>query len=272
MARPNRLRAGPNHESPRQLGFDAAMTPTGRIPQRCGSFRTTPGLTSLISAAVDHLGREARGVPVAYGGSKATRLVGTEASSVCRGMTMRDRFGHLVHVFRVGVVLGVGLVAFLIARAAAIPSDFGVLGFYRAGALDDNRARPIVHAGRTACLECHDSTYDPPEPAREASGRRSPPPCSSIPPRTTSTPGCIARPATDLSRSTSQTRTSKCGAEGRLRGLCLNCHRKVTGRPRSQPQMVPAVHTKSRTHERRVRRLPQASLAEDDRRRRGQTD
>ena len=45
---------------------------------------------------------------------------------------MGDRFRHLQHVFRVGVVLGVGLVAFLIARAAAIPSDFGVLGFYRA--------------------------------------------------------------------------------------------------------------------------------------------
>lgn len=44
---------------------------------------------------------------------------------------MGDRFQHAQHAFRVGVVLGVGFVAFLIARSVAIPSDFGVLGLAR---------------------------------------------------------------------------------------------------------------------------------------------
>ena len=77
---------------------------------------------------------------------------------------MGDRFRHARHVVRAGAVLGVGLVAFVVARSALIPSDFGVLGYYRAGALDDVRAQPIAHAGRTACMECHDGTSDPPEP------------------------------------------------------------------------------------------------------------
>ena len=74
---------------------------------------------------------------------------------------MGDRFQHARHVFRVAAVLSVALVAFLIARSALIPSDFGVFGYYRAGALDDIKALPIVHAGRTACLECHDSLRSP---------------------------------------------------------------------------------------------------------------
>ena len=157
---------------------------------------------------------------------------------------MRDRFRHHQHVFRVGVVLGVGLVVFLIARAAAIPSDFGVLGFYRAGALDDNRARPIVHAGRTACLECHDGIYDPPAPGREASVKALASVVVPLDPvkdnrhfRLTceACHGPLQKHVVDEDK---QLPVPKVGSES----LCLNCHRKVAGRPRSQPQVVPAVH------------------------------
>ena len=157
---------------------------------------------------------------------------------------MGDRFRHFQHVFRVGVVLGVGLVAFLIARAAAIPSDFGVLGFYRAGALDDNRARPIVHAGRTACLECHDGIYDPPAPGREASVKALASVVVPLDPvkdnrhfrlNCEACHGPLQKHVVDEDK---ELPVPKVGSES----LCLNCHRKVAGRPRSQPQVVPAVH------------------------------
>lgn len=72
---------------------------------------------------------------------------------------MRDRFRHASHVVRVAMVFLAGTVVFLIARAALIPSDFGVYGFYRAGAIDDARDLPIKHAGQAACEKCHSGTY-----------------------------------------------------------------------------------------------------------------
>ena len=75
-----------SHGGKRQLGFDAAMTsPRGESPSGAGLFAPRPGRRASFPAAVDQLGREARGVPVAYAGSKATRLVGVEASSFPEG-------------------------------------------------------------------------------------------------------------------------------------------------------------------------------------------
>lgn len=157
---------------------------------------------------------------------------------------MGDRFRHARHVLRVGAVLGVGLVAFLIARWALIPSDFGVYGFYRAGALNESMALPIAYAGRTACLECHDGAYDPPEPEDETKARK---PAVKIP----------LDPAKDNKHFTlpceacheplqkhvddSDKEVLKVASDG----LCLGCHRTLVGRPKSQPQVVPADHKKS---------------------------
>lgn len=60
-----------------------------------------------------------------------------------------------VHVIRLAGVFAVGTAAFLVWRAWTIPPDFGVYGHYRAGALDDARALPLVHAGQGSCAECH---------------------------------------------------------------------------------------------------------------------
>ena len=157
---------------------------------------------------------------------------------------MGDRFRHARHVLRVGAVLGVGLVAFLIARWALIPSDFGVYGFYRAGALNESMGLPIAYAGRTACLECHDGAYDPPEPEDETKARK---PAVKIP----------LDPAKDNKHFTlpceacheplqkhvddSDKPVPKVASDG----LCLGCHRTLVGRPKSQPQVVPADHKKS---------------------------
>jgi hypothetical protein len=67
-------------------------------------------------------------------------------------MSVRDHSGHL---FRVAALFGLGLLIFSVVRAFLVPKDFGVYGFYRAGALDDARARPIAYAGQVKCVECH---------------------------------------------------------------------------------------------------------------------
>jgi len=156
---------------------------------------------------------------------------------------MGDRFQHARHVFRVAAVLSVALVAFLIARSALIPSDFGVLGYYRAGALDDIRALPIVHAGRAACLECHDS-YDPPAPPDDGRGKT-----------------LVVKASLDPSRDNKHFRLNCEACHGPMQkhvddqekpvpkvasdDLCLGCHRTLAGRPKIQPQVVPADHKKS---------------------------
>ncbi len=62
---------------------------------------------------------------------------------------------HYAHVVRVLGLFAAGFTVFLIVRHFLIPADFGVYGFYRAGALDDVKAQAPVHAGETVCLDCH---------------------------------------------------------------------------------------------------------------------
>jgi hypothetical protein len=64
------------------------------------------------------------------------------------------------HLVRMAGLFVVGLVVFLLVRAAFVPKDFGEYGHYRAGALDDNRDRPLVYAGGTACEACHSDVAD----------------------------------------------------------------------------------------------------------------
>jgi uncharacterized CHY-type Zn-finger protein len=65
------------------------------------------------------------------------------------------RFKDVEHLVRLAVLFAAGLLVFSVARAALVPKDFGTLGHYRAGAIDDIRAKPIEYAGQKACAECH---------------------------------------------------------------------------------------------------------------------
>jgi hypothetical protein len=159
---------------------------------------------------------------------------------------MGDRFQHARHVIRAAAVLAVGLTGFLIARSALIPSDFGVLGYYRAGALDDVKALPIVHAGRAACVECHDGTYDPPEPEAESPGRKLAVKVPLDPARdnkhfTLNCEACHGPLQKHVADEDKEMAVPKVGTDA----LCLGCHRTLAGRPKAQPQVVPADHKKS---------------------------
>ena len=68
---------------------------------------------------------------------------------------MGGLFGHKEHLVRVAALFAAGVLVFVALQSLLVPKGFGGYGHYRAGALDDNRARPLVHAGRGACVECH---------------------------------------------------------------------------------------------------------------------
>ena len=132
------------------------------------------------------------------------------------------RTGHSRHVFRVAWLFAAGFGAFLLVRQALVPDDFGVYGFYRAGALDDNRNRPVVHAGEAVCLDCHSSVDDVRKPARHRAIR-----CEA----------CHG-PLSKHASGDFEIRPRALNP----RQLCLACHVQQAGKPAWFPQIVPADH------------------------------
>ena len=156
---------------------------------------------------------------------------------------MRGRFRHATHLVRMASLFGVGFTAFLIARWALVPADFGTFGFYRAGAIEDARVRPIAYAGRASCESCHVGKYehefaDPEHPPADLvkDNRHSVLRCESC-------HGPLAAHAIDQKK-------KEAGEEGAdipvalvaADKLCLGCHREITGRPEFQPQVLVGDH------------------------------
>jgi cytochrome c7-like protein len=128
------------------------------------------------------------------------------------------RFRHANHLFRVVLLCAAGVVVFAIVRSVAVPKDFGRYGHYRAGALDDARARPVVFAGQRACLECHTDIGEMRKTSRHQQVS-----CEIC-------HGALAKHA-----SGDDTTTPK-RPDGRT--ACLTCHQKNVSKPSAFPQIV----------------------------------
>jgi hypothetical protein len=129
---------------------------------------------------------------------------------------------HYDHVLRVAAVFGLGLVGFLLVRAWLVPPDFGVYGFFRAGALDDIRATSANYAGEGACLDCHNTVTDERRPSKHAQVH------------------CEACHG-PLSKHIAGEMDTLPGKPD-SRKLCPTCHAKKAGRPDWFPQVVVADH------------------------------
>lgn len=130
--------------------------------------------------------------------------------------------GDADHLVRVAGLAGAGLVAFLLLRAALVPEDFGRLGHFRAGAIDDARARPLVHAGRAACASCHD------EPVRALAGGEH---------RAIGCESCHG----PLARHAEKPREVKVSRPDGP-SLCAGCHARSAARPAAFPQVEVQEH------------------------------
>jgi Cytochrome c7 and related cytochrome c len=135
---------------------------------------------------------------------------------------MGDRFRHAGHVLRVAALFTVGFTAFLVLRWVLIPPDFGIYGFYRAGALQDVAARAPVYAGATTCVECHSDVDEARQGSLHAAVN-----CEAC-------HGPLARHASGDLDVTPPHLDPK--------ALCLQCHGQLTGKPPTFPQIVPAEH------------------------------
>ena len=64
-------------------------------------------------------------------------------------------FSSYEHLLRLAALFAVGIALFLGLRWLLVPADYGLIGPYRASALAQNQAKPIVYAGQLVCIECH---------------------------------------------------------------------------------------------------------------------
>jgi Cytochrome c554 and c-prime len=135
---------------------------------------------------------------------------------------MKGIFGSGEHLVRVLLLFAAGLLAFLGLKSLLVPPGFGAYGHYRAGALDDNRARPVTFAGRAACADCHED-----EPAALARGQHAHVGCEA----------CHGAQSVHAGDPEAQKpRLPEAPA------LCLRCHARSSGRPAAFPQIDPADH------------------------------
>jgi len=131
-------------------------------------------------------------------------------------------FGHKEHLVRVGALFLAGVLAVLALQALFVPEGFGVYGHYRAGALEENRTRPVAFAGRAACVECHSDVPDAMKGGRHEGIR-----CEAC-------HGPLAGHAGDPAEKKAARPDSKV--------LCARCHATNVARPARFPQVEVADH------------------------------
>lgn len=135
---------------------------------------------------------------------------------------MPRSFKDYEHVLRMAGLFVTGIVVFLIVRWVMVPSDFGVYGFYRAGALHDNTLRPMVYAGQSTCAECHTEILDQRKGTRHEKVN-----CESCHgPLATHASGDVINPGKPDPKT-----------------VCAPCHVKMDGRPAFQPQVDVKEHS-----------------------------
>ncbi len=132
-------------------------------------------------------------------------------------------FGHKGHLVRVAALFAAGIAVFLVLQALLVPKGFGAYGHYRPGALDDNRARALVHAGRAACVECHADVWETLQKGKHGHVH-----CEAC-------HGPLARHAEDPAAGKAVKPDPKL--------LCVRCHQENVARPAKFPQVDAAGHS-----------------------------
>ncbi|MEW6368409.1 MAG: cytochrome c3 family protein [Acidobacteriota bacterium] len=135
---------------------------------------------------------------------------------------MKELLKDKEHLVRMGLLFLGGTLAFMVARIIFVPKGYGMYGQYRAGALDDNRSRPLSFAGRAACEDCHSDISE----ARAGSKH------AGI--------GCEAchRALAKHAEDPEKVKPVRPDAQS----VCLVCHEVNVAKPRGFPQVEPKEH------------------------------
>jgi predicted CXXCH cytochrome family protein len=127
------------------------------------------------------------------------------------------------HLVRLALVLGAGVLVFLLIRRVVVPPSFGKLGHYRAASIDTVMARPITFAGHGTCEACHDEIFQ-----TKNQGKHAKVACEA----------CHEGSA----RHTEDPTTNK-AIKPDVATLCVRCHEADPARPKWFPQVVSKDHS-----------------------------
>lgn len=137
---------------------------------------------------------------------------------------MEPRPSDYRHLVRMAGLFVVGIATFLVLRSIFVPKNYGQLGPYNPGALQQNMDRPMKFAGQAACVVCHE------EQAKiRATGRHAKVACESC-------HGALAAHATAADQS--KVKPTKPDP----RKTCIICHTASISKPKTFPQVDPAEH------------------------------
>jgi hypothetical protein len=130
---------------------------------------------------------------------------------------MKNRFADYAHVLRLAAIAVIAVACFALLRTLFVPAGFGQYGHFRAGAIDDNRVRPIAFAGRATCAECHTDIV---EARRNSRHERI---------------GCEACHGPLAPHAAGESTTTPVLPDTRM--ICVRCHDAAAGKPASFPQV-----------------------------------
>jgi hypothetical protein len=128
--------------------------------------------------------------------------------------------GHLV---RVAAVFLLALFAFLAFRGLIVPASFGQYGHYRGDALKEIASRGVVHAGQSACADCHEDIVTTKQTGKHAGLRCEG--CHGPQAKHAADPSSVKPPRPDTAV------------------LCARCHDKNAARPAKFPQVNAKEHS-----------------------------
>ena len=136
---------------------------------------------------------------------------------------MKEFLRSTEHLVRVLVLLGLGVVAFLLIQRVVVPADFGKYGHFRPAALDDIRARPVKFGGHEICEACHSDVAE-----AKSKGRHTGVSCEAC-------HGPLANHAEDPASVVPKLPDTAI--------LCARCHEANASKPKSFPQVAAADHS-----------------------------
>ncbi len=140
---------------------------------------------------------------------------------------MPKLFQNSQHLLRIAGLFLLGLVLFVLLRAVFIPKGFGEFGHYRSGALADNRSRPVVFAGKKACLECHTDVEEAQKGSRHAA---------------LSCEVCHGAQAAHANAADPSAQKPKLPEAAAIARLCLGCHEANVAKPKGFKQIDSKTH------------------------------
>jgi hypothetical protein len=123
---------------------------------------------------------------------------------------------------RLALAFGALIVGFLAYRSQVVPASFGETGFYRADFVRELQTVPNIHAGRDACMTCHEDL------AKTTTHVTKGVACES----------CHG-PSKEHSEDFEKYRPARLGAAV----ACARCHEQIAGRPSGFPQVVAKEHS-----------------------------